>query len=516
MINADDQTITRIDSETHEAGQPFAVGGGTPIDLAVGDGALWVASGTPDPNTQFGGPVLDALVRIDPDTSGTRAVVEVPHDGPTVVTTSQQRLVAAAGSLWVVLASGAVARVDMATGEIVATVEGVGAFAIASDGRSIWTLETDGSLKRISPSTNGITANISLQTTGLDSIAVGGGDVWATSSADGVVWRITVAPQPVSRTIQLESRRRGDLLPRRVRVGCERRARNRVADRSRDERGRRHGGGRQHAVRPGRGRRRGLGHGPGGGEAAADVTVEGIEALPSSFCASPVYGGEGTPDLLVVSDLPLQGGSRFTTVQMEQAIEYVFRQRGFQAGEHRVAYQSCDDSLASTGLFDFDKCAANAKAYAENAQVVAVIGTHNSACAAAEIPVLNEAAGGPLAMISPSNSLPGLTRQSLDAPPNGMEILYPTGKRNYVRVYSTDDMQAAALVTFARDELGARDVVIVNDGEDVYGEIVAAYLRRAAANAGLDVVARPVGIPRLRRTTSSPRTWPPHDRTPSS
>ena len=44
------------------------------------------------------------------------------------------------------------------------------------------------------------------------------------------------------------------------------------------------------------------------------------------------------------------------------------------------------------------------------------------------------------------------------------------------------------LVTFARDELGARDAVIVNDGEDVYGEIVGAYLRRAAANAGLDVV----------------------------
>jgi YVTN family beta-propeller protein len=488
VINADDQTITRIDSDTLEAGQPFAVGGGTPIDLAVGDGALWVASGTPDPNAQFGGPVLNALVRIDPDTSGTRAVVEVPHDGPTVVSTSQQRLVAAAGSLWVVLASGGVARVDMTTGEIVATVEGVGAFAIASDGDSIWTLETDGSLKRINPSTNGITANISLQTTGLDSIAVGGGDVWATSSADGVVWRITVAPRPVSRTIQLEtgaaavSYHEGSVWVANGVRGTVSRidpATNAVVA----------------TVA--------VGNTPyglavddagvwvtvqGGGEAAAASTVEGIEAMPSSFCGSPVYGGEGTPDLLVVSDLPLQGGSRFTTVQMEQAIEYVFRQRGFQAGEHRVAYQSCDDSLASTGLFDFDKCAANAKAYAQNAQVVAVIGTHNSACAAAEIPVLNEAAGGPLAMISPSNSLPSLTRQSLDAPPNGMEILYPTGTRNYVRVYSTDDMQAAALVTFARDELGARDVVIVNDGEDAYGEIVAAYLRRAAANAGLDVV----------------------------
>jgi YVTN family beta-propeller protein len=488
VLNADDRTITRIDPATREAGEPFAVGEGTPIDLAVGGGSLWVASGTPDPDTQFAGPVLDAIVRVDSDTSGTRSVVEVPHDGNTVVNTARQRLVAAAGSLWVVLASGSVARVDMATERIVDTVEGIGAFAIASDGRSIWFLDTDGSLKRISPRTNRITADISLQTTGLDSIAVGGGDVWASSSADGVVWRITVAPRPVSRTIQLE-------------VG--------VADISY------HGGsawvangvrGTVSRIDPSTSAviaTTAIGNTPyglaadtggvwvtvqGGGEAvAAASTVEGIDALPSSFCGAPVYGGEGTPDLLVVSDLPLQGGSRFTTIQMEQAIEYVFRRRGFRAGKHRVAYQSCDDSLASTGLFDFDKCGANARAYAENAQVVGVIGTFNSGCAAAEIPVLNEAAGGPVAMISPANSLPSLTRQSLDAPPNGMEILYPTGKRNFARVYSTDDMQAAALVTFAQDVLGARDVFVVHDGEEFYGEIVAAYLRRAASNAGLGV-----------------------------
>jgi hypothetical protein len=68
-----------------------------------------------------------------------------------------------------------------------------------------------------------------------------------------------------------------------------------------------------------------------------------------------------------------------------------------------------------------------------------------------------------------------------------MKLLYPTGQRNYLRVYPTDDMQAAALATLARDTLGARTVYVVHDGEDAYGEIVAAYMRRAAANAGLDL-----------------------------
>ena len=64
---------------------------------------------------------------------------------------------------------------------------------------------------------------------------------------------------------------------------------------------------------------------------------------------------------------------------MTQAIEFVLRERGFRAGRHRVAYQSCDDSVASTALFDEAKCAANARAYAQNVNVVGVIGTMNFA-----------------------------------------------------------------------------------------------------------------------------------------
>jgi hypothetical protein len=77
-----------------------------------------------------------------------------------------------------------------------------------------------------------------------------------------------------------------------------------------------------------------------------------------------MVAGEDEADLLVVSDLPLQGGVRITTTQMAQAIAFVFREGGFRAGRFRVAYQSCDDSVGRTGLFDEAKCAANARAYA--------------------------------------------------------------------------------------------------------------------------------------------------------
>ena len=46
------------------------------------------------------------------------------------------------------------------------------------------------------------------------------------------------------------------------------------------------------------------------------------EALPSSSCTAIEYEGDGNPDYLLVSDLPLQGASRTQTVQIVNAIRY--------------------------------------------------------------------------------------------------------------------------------------------------------------------------------------------------
>ena len=87
-------------------------------------------------------------------------------------------------------------------------------------------------------------------------------------------------------------------------------------------------------------------------------------------------------------------------------------------------------------MFERRRCAANANAYANADRLVAVIGPHNSGCAEIEIPILNRAPGGPLAMISPTNTVVGLTREGVP-PPDGYrgtpEIFYPIGTRHFVR-----------------------------------------------------------------------------------
>ena len=127
----------------------------------------------------------------------------------------------------------------------------------------------------------------------------------------------------------------------------------------------------------------------------------GITALPSSSCTGIEYKGDGDPDYLLVSDFPLQGSSRTQTTQIVGAIRYLLDQSGWKAGDHKIAYQSCDDATAQAAKWDSGKCSQNANAYAGNDKVIGVIGTFNSGCAAIEIPVLNQAANGGIAMISP-------------------------------------------------------------------------------------------------------------------
>jgi branched-chain amino acid transport system substrate-binding protein len=221
------------------------------------------------------------------------------------------------------------------------------------------------------------------------------------------------------------------------------------------------------------------------GTVSADVA--GVKPLPASRCQPVLSGNGGRADVLIVSDLPLQGDTRLSAVQMAQAITFVLREHRFRAGRHRIAYQSCDDALATTGLYDDIKCAANARAYAKDQDVVGVIGTFNSGCAIPMLPELNRAPGGPLGMVSPLNSYVGLTREG--EIPGMLASLYPTGKRNFVRIYPADDIQSGALARLARDR-GRRRVFVIEDENPGYSGLIATGFATAAGRLGLDVVGR--------------------------
>lgn len=208
-----------------------------------------------------------------------------------------------------------------------------------------------------------------------------------------------------------------------------------------------------------------------------------VSALPSSSCRALEYGGEGDPDVLIASDLPRQGGSRLQTTQMVGAIRLLLEERGWKAGKYNVAYQDCDDSTAQAAKWDSGKCSTNANAYAQNESVVAVVGTFNSGCAQIIAPVLNQAPGGGVLMVSPSNTYGCLTEPCAGNEP---EKYYPTGKRNYMRVAPSDPNQGAVQAQLMK-EMGVKRLYILNDKES-YGLGVAKNTQGAAKAAGIEVV----------------------------
>ena len=255
-----------------------------------------------------------------------------------------------------------------------------------------------------------------------------------------------------------------------------------------------------------------------GGRTAAAATrriVAGVRPAAARRCASPRSPAPANrADVLIVSDLPLQGGIRITATQMAQAIAFVLRERGFRAGRFRVAYQSCDDSVARTGLFDEAKCAANARAYGARPEVVAVIGTLNSPCAVAALPHLNRAPGGPVA--------DGLAAQLLRrADPSGAgrrpgrcpSALYPAGVP-LVPPGLPHGRPAGRGARAPRAVTAAADTVFVlDDGEPGYGALLADGFATGAERLGLRVAGPralgPAGARLPRRSPgASPRRGP--------
>ena len=212
----------------------------------------------------------------------------------------------------------------------------------------------------------------------------------------------------------------------------------------------------------------------------------GVTGVPSKACGPVQYEGTGTPSALIVSDLPLRGDSKERSTQMNDAIRLVLEGAGWQAGGTAVGFQACDDSSPKTGLWTKAICQANARAYAADPSVLAVIGTYNSGCAEVEIPILGRAPGGGVAMVSPGNTAICLTETSPECAGGTPASLYPKA-HNYVRVVPNDAYQGAGLASFARGE-GIHSAYVLYAGGDSTSLGQAKTFRGAAKQAGIDVV----------------------------
>src|SRR5690348_3715140 len=155
------------------------------------------------------------------------------------------------------------------------------------------------------------------------------------------------------------------------------------------------------------------------------------------------------------------------------------------AGKFRVEYVPLtDDARQADGSYHWsaDVELANARRAVADPAVMAYIGTYNSGAAKISIPVLNRVH---LAMISPGNTYPGLTKPGTGTAGEPWTY-YPLGIRNYFRVVPADDLQGAAAAAFAAKQTGAKSVYVLDDTE-LYGHGIAVIFAQAARDLGLTV-----------------------------
>jgi branched-chain amino acid transport system substrate-binding protein len=218
------------------------------------------------------------------------------------------------------------------------------------------------------------------------------------------------------------------------------------------------------------------------------VVLGAVAALSLSACATNGggAGGEapGSTDLVVSSDLPLQGASATQSESTNNLIALYLQQVGNKAGKYNIKFKTYDDATAAKGAWDDAACAKNATDHVANEGEVAVMGTFNSGCAKIEVPTLNQDSTGPMLMVSHANTNPGLTKTWETGEP---DKYFPTGTRNYARVVATDDYQGFAAAAFAKNDLKATKAFVLNDNQ-TYGIGVAKAFADSAKKQGIDVV----------------------------
>jgi branched-chain amino acid transport system substrate-binding protein len=221
------------------------------------------------------------------------------------------------------------------------------------------------------------------------------------------------------------------------------------------------------------------------------VALGAIAALSLTACANGSNGegggagGGGTPtDLVISSDLPLQGASASTSDSTNKLIQLYLDQVGGKAGNFNITFKPYDDSTAAKGAWDDAACAKNATDHVANTNEVAVMGTYNSGCAQIQVPTLNQDSSGPMLMVSHANTYTGLTKPWGKGDP---DKYYPTGTRNFARVITTDDVQGIGAAAFAASDLKVKKAFVLNDNQ-VYGLGVAKAFAENAKKNGIEVV----------------------------
>jgi branched-chain amino acid transport system substrate-binding protein len=187
---------------------------------------------------------------------------------------------------------------------------------------------------------------------------------------------------------------------------------------------------------------------------AAGIAIIALGAIGCN--AGP--GGGGSYKLAI--DMPQQGSELAGSEPVINGAKLALKQAGNKAGSYTLELPQAlilDDAVS--GVHDPTQGAQNAQTIIADPKVVGMIGPLNSNVAKAQIPLTN---GAGLSQCSPANTNEGLTKPEFGA----LEVRKDKPNDiNYIRVATTDDLQGPANAKYLAEDLGVKNLYIIDDTE---------------------------------------------------
>lgn len=217
------------------------------------------------------------------------------------------------------------------------------------------------------------------------------------------------------------------------------------------------------------------------------VLTAGLIVAAGVGLAATGCGGSGGSDphkIKIVSSLPRTGSAQGQTDTIVNGIKMAIDEYAGKLGDLKIEYVDMDDATAAQGQWAAEAEGANAQRAVADPDVMVFIGPYNSGAAKVSMPILNE---GGLLQISPAATWPGLT-QKVDGDTSGEPEIYRPGKQiTFCRVCPTDKVQGPLSAVFAKEELKAKTVYILDDKE-LYGNGIATLFKRKCEELGIKVL----------------------------
>lgn len=205
-------------------------------------------------------------------------------------------------------------------------------------------------------------------------------------------------------------------------------------------------------------------------------------AAAVATAAAPA-GAQPKEMVKIVSSLPRVGRAKAQTDAIVNAIQMAIADFEKQL-PFEITYSDRDDAGARTGNWEEKFETENAERAVADESVMAYIGPYNSGAAIVSAPILNV---GGLVQLTPSASLPGLTRKSPTSDPDEPEKYRPAKKVTFCRVCPHDASQGPQSADFAAEELKPKSVYVIDDKE-LYGHGVATGFRKRCEELKVQVL----------------------------